>query len=75
MVSEQLPYTSTQEDPALNKRVCLVQFAYHLWHIDAAARAFPRNLDHPDDIGLMKKRWEIGLVLEIVSRPLLRSLE
>lgn len=57
-------------DTQLTERICLVRFAYHLWRVDTAARAFV-GLDRATvDIELMKKRWEIGLVLELVSRHL-----
>lgn len=67
MTSEQASSTTTEHDPSLEERVCLVRFAYHLWRVDTAARAFPHELQDADDKMLMKKRWEIGLVLEIVS--------
>ena len=67
MQSEQQSSAETKHDPDLEERVCLVRFAYHLWRIDAAARAFPQNLEDRDERDLMRKRWEIGLVLEIVS--------
>lgn len=53
---------------ATSKPICLVRFAYHLWRVDAAARAYPRPHE-----SLMQKRWEIGLVLEIVRWATLRT--
>lgn len=59
--------SQSQDDPRLTERICLVRFAYHLWRVDTAARAFA-GLDKKqvDSMETMKKRWEIGLVLEIV---------
>ena len=59
--------TTPPDDPKLVERVCLVRFAYHLWRIDNAARAFPRELETSDETNMMKDRWEIGLVLELVK--------
>lgn len=44
--------------------ICVAQFAYHFWRIDTACRAFP--YDMKDDIEIMKARWEIGLIRELV---------
>lgn len=59
------PATSP-DDPKLIERVCLVRFAYHLWRVDTAARAFPSELETDAEKRIMKDRWEIGLVLELV---------
>ena len=61
------PATPPDDDPKLVERVCLVRFAYHLWRVDSAARAFPRELETFEEIHMMKNRWEIGLVLELVK--------
>ena len=57
---------TSSDDPGLLENVCLVRFAYHLWRVDTAARALPKDPSIPD-IDIMKARWEIGLVLELVS--------
>ena len=57
---------TTSDDPHLLENVCLVRFAYHLWRVDTAARALPTDPGLVD-VDLMKARWEIGLVLELVS--------
>lgn len=59
--------STSHNDSGLTERICLVRFAYHLWRVDTAARAFA-GLDKRtvDSMETMKKRWEIGLVLEIV---------
>lgn len=66
--------TSTSTDKytelQMTERVCLVRCAYHLWRVDAAARAFTSLDKARVDMELMKKRWEIGLVLELVSHRL-----
>ena len=56
---------ASSEDPNLVENVCLVRFAYHLWRLDTAARALPTDPDIPE-FEMMKDRWEIGLVLELV---------
>ena len=61
---------TTDNDPDIQERVCLVRFAYHLWRVDAAARALPRSITDKKKVELMKKRWEIGLILELVSSRL-----
>lgn len=48
------------------ERTALVKFAYHLWRVDTAARSFPYEMN--DHLEIMRARWHIGLVLEIVSR-------
>ena len=55
----------SSNDPNLLENVCLVRFAYHLWRLDTAARALPTDPDIPE-FEMMKDRWEIGLVLELV---------
>lgn len=47
------------------ERTALVRFAYHLWQVDTAARSFPHHL--PDQMEIMRARWYIGLILEVVS--------
>ena len=66
------PPTSS-DDPHLLENVCLVRFAYHLWRIDTAARALPTDPDTPE-FAMMKDRWEIGLVLELVCPTLVLSV-
>ena len=58
--------TTSCDDLKLVERVCLVRFAYHFWRVDMAARAFPREPETYPDMHMMKNRWEIGLVLELV---------
>ena len=65
-MSNQSPASS--DDPNLVENTCLVRFAYHLWRIDTAARALPTNPEIPE-FEMMKDRWEIGLVLELVCPP------
>ena len=65
--SQEIKSNNPEDDPSIEERVCLVRFAYHLWRVDAAARAFPHHIEDPEEVEMMKKRWEIGLVLEIVS--------
>ena len=43
-----------------------VRLLYHLWRIDSAARAFPRNLTEEKELNVAKARWTIGLTLEMV---------
>ena len=43
-----------------------VRLLYHLWRVDSAARAFPRNLTDEVELNVAKARWTIGLTLEMV---------
>ena len=43
-----------------------VRLLYHLWRIDSAARAFPRNLTEEKELNVAKARWTISLTLEMV---------
>lgn len=44
-----------------------VRLLYHLWRVDSAARAFPRQLTEELALEEAKARWIIGLTLEMVS--------
>ena len=43
-----------------------MRLLYHLWRLDSAARAFPRNLSDEVELNAAKARWTIGLTLEMV---------
>ena len=46
-----------------------IRLLYHLWRLDSAARAFPRNLSDEVELNAAKARWTIGLTLEMVWLP------
>lgn len=55
---------------ATAEALTMKRFLYHLFRLDDACRAFqhiPQLKTKPSLMGLMRRRWEIGLTLEMVS--------
>ena len=60
--------TSTSTTPLSGaKEHALKRFLYHLWRLDDSSRSFGNLSPDKCDMEEMKKRWEIGLVLEMVN--------
>ena len=60
-----IPFPSSQtEETPTREQIAVVRVIYRLWRVDTAARSFP--YDMKDELSLMRARWSIGLVQELV---------
>ena len=68
-----IPFPSSQtEETPTREQIAVVRVTYRLWRVDTAARAFPYDME--DEVLLMRARWSIGLVQELVCPPHLRMV-
>ena len=58
------PLSSRTEDTPTSEQIAVVRVIYRLWRVDTAARAFPYDME--TELPLMRARWSIGLVQELV---------
>ena len=61
--------SSPAEETPTREQIAVVRVIYRLWRVDTAARAFPYDME--TELSLMRARWSIGLVQELVCGFLL----
>lgn len=68
---QDIPLPPQIKDSPTSEQIAMVRITYRLWRVDTAARAFPYEME--DELLLMRARWSIGLVQELVCCPCYRS--
>lgn len=67
------PLSPTGADPCRSpEENAIVRIMHRLWRVDSAARAFPYDI--ADEQTVMKARWSVGLVQEVVRLGFLSNL-